>query len=49
MKVMKFTVIMLLACSFCLLKIERNKDEREAKIFVFYILHCKYIFATSGL
>lgn len=38
---------MLLACLFCLLKIERNKDENEARSVSF--IYCKYIFTTSGL
>lgn len=40
MKVMKLTVFMVLACLFCLLKIERNNDGRQANIFVFYIYFC---------
>lgn len=40
MKVMKFTVFMVLVCLFCLLKIERNNDGRQANIFVFYIYFC---------
>lgn len=33
-----FSVVMLLACLFCLLKIERNKDENEAKTCLFHTL-----------
>lgn len=35
---------MLLACLFCLCKIEKNKDEGEAKTFVFYVYYAMSIF-----
>lgn len=39
MKVMKFTVSMLLAYLFCLLKREKNKDERQRHLrFIYYIV-----------
>lgn len=37
-KLIKFSVVMLLACLFCFQKIERNKDENEAKMCLFHIL-----------
>lgn len=40
----KFTVVVLLACLFCSCKIEKNKDEGEAKTFMFNVCYVMSIF-----